>query len=392
MVKLIRWILGYVCFTFTDGFADGFVNQCYEEKINVQGLKINNGVLNGECLAWDYIRLHSVARKNGGRIRVEKKHGFIFPLLKLRNRWGLFAGALVFICVISFFSGFIWNIEIKGNERLKDEEILLFLEQNGLSRGTLWKNVDKNELEMLMLASFDECAWVQINELHTTASIEINETVEKPQTKNAKTPANIKAKKDGFIVKASVTNGWAAARAGDSVTQGDLLISGIYESDKKKGTQFAHASGEYIAEVKEPFSLTVARKQSYREYKKERIFRKISFFGAKIPLYITPYDKKSSELETSCNYLKLNKNELPIGIITVSEKRYAAKSRSLSDSQLKELMQKEIEKRLAEEFAGCEIIKRNISISINANDAVAQGEVIALEDIGEEVIIKISNK
>ena len=391
MVRLFWWFLGYVKFCFLGGFIDGFINQCYEEKINIQKLKTKNGVLYGECLAHEYIKLHSVARNNGGKTRVIKKHGFIFPLLRLKNRWGLFVGGIMFICIISFLSGFIWNIEIIGNSKISESEIVEFLDKNNLRRGVPWRSVEKDKIENLMLASFDDCAWVHINEFKTTARIEINETVKKPKITSKKT-ANLKAKKDGHIVKASVTSGWQVAKVGDSVTKGDLLISGIYESEKKKGNQFAHASGEYIAEVKESFSLTVSRKQSYKSYKEERVFKRLCFFGIEIPLYFIPYETKNTELEAECSYLKINNNELPIGIITINERRYTVKSRLLSDSELQKLTENEINKKLDEDFSEYEIKKKNLKTAINANEATVSGEVICLEDIGETVEIKITKE
>ena len=391
MVKFFRWLLGYVCFSFSGGFIDGFINRCYENRINVQRLKTDNECLYGECLAREYIKLRSIARLSGGRIRITKKHGLIFPLLKLKNRWGLFIGAVVFICFISFLSGFIWNVEITGNEKISESEISAFLEENGVHCGAYWKGIDKNKVENLMLASFDEVAWVHINALGTTARVEINESAPKPEI-TEKTIVNVKAKKDGFIVRASVTNGWAEAKVGDSVTKGDLLISGVYESEKKKGNQFAHASGEYIARVKEPFSLTVARKQSSRVYTQERSFKKLYFFGLEIPLYFIPYETKNSLLSSKIDYIKLNGCKLPIGIINVKEKRYTVSSRLLSDSELQSLIKKETEKKLSEDFSDCEIIKKDIKISLGADEAAAKGTIICLENIGEEAIIKIKNK
>lgn len=388
MLRFFRWLFGYIEFTFSGGFIDGFVNSCYQSKINLNNLKEKDGVLSGDCLFAEYGKLQSLAEGSGGEIKTIRKHGIIFPLLKFKNRWGLFCGILIFICLISLFSGFIWNIEIIGNERISDKEILSFLEENSLKRGASWTGVDKDKIENLMMASFDDCAWVHINEIGATARVEISETVKKPKI-TPKTITNVKAKKDGLIIKTSVTNGWQVAKVGDSVTKGDLLISGIYESEKKKGNQFAHASGEYIAEVKEKISLTVARKQSFKDYKEERIFKKISFFGLEIPLYLIPYETKNSELKTESRYLSLNSNEIPVGIITVREKRYEIKSRILSDGELNKLAESEIEKKLKNEFSDYEIIRKKLDVSLNADEAEIKGEIICLEDIAKEVKIKI---
>ena len=391
MLRLIWWLFGYVDFSFKDGFIDGFVDSCYQEKINVQDLKLSGGVLMGKCLALELKRLKKPAEKCGGEIEITKKHGIIFPLLKLKDRWGLFCGALIFVCLISLLSGYIWDIEIIGNERIKSSEIISFLDENNLRRGVPWKSVDKDRIENLMMASFDDCAWVHINELGTSARIEINETAPKPKI-TPKTITNVKAKKDGLIVKTSVLSGWQVARIGDSVTKGDLLISGIYESEIKQGNQFAHASGEYIAEVKEKVELTVARKQSYKDYKEEREFKKLFFFGLEIPLYIIPYETKNSELEIKSKYLTLNSNDIPIGIINVRERRYIIKSRILSDSELNELVQSELESKLKSDFSEYEIKKKKLDVSIDAEEAKIKGYVICLEDIAKEVKIKITSE
>ncbi|MBR4240696.1 MAG: sporulation protein YqfD [Eubacterium sp.] len=391
MVRFFRWLLGYVEFAFLGGFIDGFVNDCYQNKINVHSLKKRDKTLYGECLYIDFKRMIEPAEKNGGELTVVKKRGIIFPLMKLKNRWGLFCGALIFVCLISFLSGFIWKVEIVGNSRISSARIISFLEENNIKRGAPWRLVDKNKTENLMLASFEDCAWVHINELGTTARVEINESVLKPKLKS-KTAANVKAKKDGFIIKTSVTNGWQVAKAGDSVTKGDLLISGIYESEKKKGNQFAHASGEFIAEVKEKISLTVSRKQTYKSYKDEKTFRKILFFGAEIPLYIIPFETKNADIKAKSEYLSLNSVELPIGIKKINVRNYDIKSRILSDSELEKLLESELEKTLKNDFSNSRIIKKNLKTSLESNQAKISGEIICLEDIAKEVKIKIKKK
>lgn len=392
MIRIIRWFLGYVKFQFTNGFIDGFVNDCFENGVNVHSLKRNENILYGECSVKVYPRLHKIALKNGGKTRIIKKRGIIFPFLKLRNRWGIFAGALAFVCLVSFLSGFIWNIEITGNEKISTKEISSFLEENGFCRGAYWKNIEKDRLENLIMASFDDCAWVHINEIGTTARVEINETVEKPDKKSKKTITNLKAVKDGIIVKATVYNGWGVARVGDSVVKGDLLVSGIYESENKKTNFFAHASGEYIAEVKEKFSLTVSRKQSRKAYGQEKKYKKINFFGLTIPLYIVPPAKQNCEITESVDYAKLNKKELPIGITTVIARSYMPQTEMLSDKELVKLTEQEIEKKLGEDFGSAEIIKKDIDISLESGEAVAKGTVTCLENIGKEVKIKINKK
>lgn len=388
MVRLIRWLLGYVSFKFSKGFAEGFINDCFEKKINVHDIKRENSAIYGICTARTYKQLHRVAYKNGGVVEIVKKHGPIFPFLKIKHRWGLPAGALGFVIIINLLSGFVWNIETVGNDVITDDEIISFLSDNGFSVGVFWDSVDKDSLESLMMASFDDCAWVHINEIGSTARVEINETVLKPDIADDSGVANVKATKDGIIVKAAVYNGWAVAKAGDGVTKGDLLISGVFESETAKSNVFAHARGEYIAQVKEPFSLTVSRQQSSKVYSGTKQYKTVNFFGLKIPLYIGSGKAPDCDVSESSEYLMLNGRQIPVGITTKTVKPYTVKKSVLSDSELTKLTQAEIEKKLKADFENCEIQSQSIDISLNSDEAVAKGTVICLEDIGEEVIIK----
>ncbi len=390
MVKLFRWLLGYVDFVFKKGFTEGFINDCFSGNLNVHNLHKDGDILKGQCSAGVYKKLHRTALKNGGIIEIKKKHGPIFAFLKFKNRWGIFVGIVCFIFIINFLSGFIWNIEIVGNNRIKDKDIMDFLAENSFSVGSHWNSTDKDMLENLMMASFDDCAWVHINEFGSTARVEINETVEKPDIVDDNYITNLKASKDGIIVKATVYDGWKTANVGDSVTQGDILISGVYESEKKKKNFFAHARGEYIAQVNEPFNLTVSRQQSKKVYLDSKKYKTINFFGINIPLYIGKKDYINSDIEIKSDNITAMGKKLPIGITTKTVKRYSVKTVVLNDKDLNKIIKKEITEKLNKDFTDCEIIKKDISISLNSDEAKAKGTVVCLENIGVES--KISEK
>ncbi len=391
MIKFFRWLIGFVKFRFEKGFSDGFVSDCYREQLAVRNLCCRGEYLFGECPAGQYLALSRLARKHGGRLRVVKRRGLVFPFLKVKKRFGLLVGAVVFAVIVSFFSGFVWHIEIVGNDRISDGEILAFIDENGLREGVWWDGVDKSKIENLMMASFDDCAWVHINEIGTTARVEINETRKKPAVANTKGVANVKATQDGIIVKATVYDGWAAAKVGDSVTKGDLLISGVYEGEdgEKKAAQFAHARGEYIAQVTEPFELVVNRNQSREDFTTVKKYKTLLFFGLKIPLCLPAKGGQNTVSETDYNYIKINDNPIPAGVAITTVKRRQVATASLSDKELTELCSSEIDKKIKSNYADCEVLKKDLDINITADSAVVKGKVTALKNIGREVAVKI---
>ena len=387
MLKLVKWFIGYVTFRFSGGFGEGFVNDCFLKGYNIQKIRREGDVLYAECPAALYQYLRPVAKANGGRLRVVKRKGLVFRMYPLRGRWGLYAGVVVCVALISFLSGFVWNIEVVGTETLSEKQVLSFLEENGLYKGVYFKSVDKDQIENLMLASFDECAWVHINRSGTTARVELSEAVQKPELTDSEGAANLKAVKDGVIVKATVYDGWQAVKVGEGVTKGDILISGVYESEAAESNMFAHARGEYIAQVEEPFRLTVSRTQEYKAYGDERIYKSLEFFGLSIPLYIGGSTVPDSDVTETYDYVTLNGETLPIGLKTKSVISYTIETQKLSDSELTSLTEEEIKKRLESDFKDAEIVKQKIDISLTSSSAEAKGTIICYENIGEEVML-----
>ena len=392
MISLIRWLIGFVQFRFYGGFTDGFLNACIAAGEPLRNVCRDGAELSAECPASHYLVLSRLAAQHGGRLKVLRRKGLVFPFLKIKNRLGLFAGAVAFAVLVSVLSGFVWDVDIEGNDRIPTAQLEEFLSENGLHSGVWWDGVEKDRIESLVMASFEDCAWVHINEIGTTARVEIRETRKKPHIAPSKTPANLKATDDGIIVKAEVFDGWQVAKRGDSVTKGDLLISGVYESEKKKGNQFTHARGAYIARVVYPFENTVSRTQSYRAYTGSREYKTLLFFGLKIPLYIGRQSTQNAEVATETVYLKIHANPIPVGIRTTRVRRYVLQKKTLSDRELTALSKAETAKKMQSDYADCEVIKQKLSVNLTADAAVTKGNITVLKDIGKEVPIKIKKR
>ena len=61
MVRLLRWLLGYVVFTFSDGFCEGFINECYEKGLNIYDIRRTKKGITACCRPKSYFFLHRIA-------------------------------------------------------------------------------------------------------------------------------------------------------------------------------------------------------------------------------------------------------------------------------------------------------------------------------------------
>ncbi len=381
--RVVKWLIGYVEFSFSGGFGSEFLDECYRLHLNVYDIRYEKTLV-ARCPVSAYKCLHKIAFRHGGKVKTVKKCGLPIYLSRLLVRPGLAVGCVLFAALFCFLSGFVWNIEYIGNKTVEDGRIEAFLDKHDFRIGTHWDIEEKQRIEDLMLASFDEIAWVHINRVGTTARVEIQEATPKPDIES-KAYTNLSATKDGIIVSATVRDGWQQAFVGDSVTKGTVLVSGVYAPEKKKENFFAHASGDFIAKVNEKFSLTVNREQCRKEYTDEKEYKAISFFGLYIPLYIGKIPKENAEIVRHSIYLTINKRPIPIGRVKTYAKLYSVYTVTLSDKELLKLTDSLIEQKLMSNYGRNNILSRNINVSLNSNSAVANGKVEVLENIGEEV-------
>lgn len=376
-------LIGSVKIRFTDGFAEDFINACRETDVNIRNIVSTDDGLIAECPPNEYALIARIARQNGGRVRAVKKNGLVFVLAKLRCRMGLAVGLVLSVCVFSLLSGFIWDVRVVGNETLEASQITDFLASQGLYAGAHWNSVDKRVCEGLVMASFDEVGWVHINRFGTVAQVEINEAEPKPDVTDNTVVANLKAVKDGTIVSAVVYDGWQVAFNGDSVVKGDILVSGVYESEHAQENLFARADGLFIAQTVTPVSHTVAREQKRKQITSVREYKALSFFGIYVPLYLGKTPKNNVDVSESRTYLKINNRPVPIGVITKNITSYTYYSYTMNDDELCEMLKSQVQEKTESLFDEGSIISSDISYSLEADKAVATGEITALEDIGE---------
>lgn len=391
LIKIINLLLGFVDFTFSGGFADGFINDCYNQKINVKNIVRRGDNIEASCGAAAYKRLHSAAVKNGGRLKIVKKHGLPFLLRPFSARWGIFAGLLFFVAFNSFMGGFIWNVTVVGGTALQQGKIVDYLAQNGFKTGARWNDTDKENLEFSVLADFDDVAWISINKFGCLAQIEIRQTTPKPAITNNTVITNVKAKKAGIIVSVTALGGWQAVEPGEAVSPGDLLISGVYEGGENAAkNHFAHAHGTVLAKTEEKIIVNIAREQTEKSYIGSKSYKTLCFFGLRLPLYAAK-NEENAQIKTEQKYIELNSFRLPIGIYTEKCTYYSERTRMLSDSELEALAREELEKRKTVQFASCEILGESLDFSADENGGVLTADYSLLEDIGEEAEITVNN-
>ncbi|MBQ8217675.1 MAG: sporulation protein YqfD [Oscillospiraceae bacterium] len=160
----------------------------------------------------------------------------------------LFIGLAIVLLLLVLSGFFIWDMEVYGNEKLTDGEILRVLSECGVDCGSFWPGVDKELLRSEVLLKLPELAWMTVNVNSSRASVVVSERIEKPEIYVESESADLVAKKTGIIKSISALNGKVLVTEGNSVTEGEVLISGLMDSITAQ-PRLVRAQGQVMAET-----------------------------------------------------------------------------------------------------------------------------------------------
>ena len=384
---LLNYILGYVNIKVEGFFIERFINICISKKILLWNIKREKStILYANVSIKDYKRLKSIAKKTKSKISIQSKKGIPFILHKYRKR-KIFV-ALLAIIVIALFvmSRFIWNIEIKGNERIHKEEIIEELNKQGLRIGTYKRKINANSIINKVRLNRNDIAWMGINLEGTNVIVEIKETSEAPEIIDENEYCNIVANKEGMITKISVQNGTAVVKEGDIVKAGDILVLGYLEG-KYTGIRYVHAKADIEAKIWYSKKEKVFLKQQIQVptgATEEKYALNINNF--KINFYKTLSKFKNYDTINENKKLKIFSNfYLPIEITKKTNYEYKYEEKTYTEEELTKITEEKIEKELEEEILQKENII-NKQTNIYPNEDYIEVEVIyeVLENIGSK--------
>ncbi len=387
---LYRFICGYLYISFISKTPEKLLNLCAARGVTLWGVSIKNDVMYFKISIKSFKILRLLKRNVDGKIHITNKVGLPFVISKNRHRYGILVGVLLFLSVLQFLSGFVWNINVEGNSDVKSEDIILALNDIGIFEGVSLKSIDPKEKRNQLLLNVKGLSWAAINIEGTTVTVDVTERdiVEE----NSKDPSNLKAGYDGIIKKIEVISGTATVKVGDGVHKGDLLVSGFIEyADGSTGA--VPSRGEIVARVEEEFTLTLENTVTEFERTGSTESRSIlNFFWFKIPLFLGRV-KGSYETESANANISGGEAYLPINFSKVTffetEKKVKQLSESEIENRLKNKMNESIEERLGE----CEILAKEESFENLGEKTVMKCKIAALKNIvfEEKILIDTRN-
>ena len=369
-------------------FVEKFFNIATRRKIKIWNVRyIGKSVAVFNCHRKDYKKIAEIAEKITAKIYIMDSKGIMHEVNKYKKRASLYIGAVVMAVVLSVFSNMLCIVSVTGNIRIPEEIILNQLEISGLSKGRFVKNIDIKSVKKKMLAQNDEISWIGINIKGAKAEVEIVEKVLKPYIIPKNQPADIVASKDGIIETIVVKDGFQTAQKGDTVKKGQLLVSGINQSNQGD-IMLVHSQADVKLKtwnyLKKTYSATVEERIPLNEIKN---YYSIEAFGKRFNLFFGGPPK-----EDSFNITETKNNILGTGAefvkstcekIEITHKKY-------EPVQILNLHKKEMYDELVSTLdANCEIVDTEYNYITDGDNVTIDLCITAIENGADLVEVNI---
>ena len=190
-------------------------------------------------------QVRRAAEQVGAAATVRREQGAPLLARRLRRRYVLLAAALLTVLLVVEGNFTIWEFQVSGNETVSDEAVLRALEDYGITIGTRSLDIDQKDMRNHVLLELEDVVWLAVNVRGCVARVQVVERV-RGQDMVEDGPANVVARRPGLVTRVEALGGQAAVVPGDTVTQGQLLISGAVDLDNG-GLRWQHGMGRVWA-------------------------------------------------------------------------------------------------------------------------------------------------
>jgi hypothetical protein len=311
----------------------------------------------------------------------------------------------------------VWDVRVSGNTRLSDRTIEQSLEACGFGVGTPLRGFEADKTENEVLLYDDRLAWISINRKGTVAYVEVREREARPPEEED-TPCDIVAAMGGIIQRVELTEGNVRVTAGQAVGVGDILVSGLYDS-QTQGIRITAARARVYARTTRILTVEIPLTYEQKVYEAPAAREKsVNFFGNHIK-----FSKKAGNPGGLCDIIEEERSwGLPMGETAFTRKAgfsgevgfpgkvgfpgevgfpvssctlwylpYRIETHTRTYAEAEELAYLELARRIAAIPGGAELIGKTVTVRHGEETLTLTCTLTCVEDIGRVRIIEVGN-
>lgn len=358
MQWLINLLRGYVEVEVLGAFPERLLNLCAQHRVGFWKLRWVDGTTFRFTIPfYQYKTLEQLARRAMCELRQPRPAGLPALVHNLRRRVAFWVGLVFCLLALTLLSRVILVVDVVGNQRVPTALILEELERQGLRTGAYAPGLEEKEIANAALIQLEDIAFLSVNLYGCRAEVTVREAEPAPELLDQHTPADIVSVASGIITEITVTAGQAKFQRGDTVVEGETLITGFMDlpeitfSEVDMGTYIVHAAGEVWARTWRTLRAQLPLTARIKEHTGEKTTRwAVNILGRRLNFYQNSgisyphYDKI-----TSTHALTLyDGTRLPFSLIRETARAYTTNDAELDRDQAAALLKDSLRRELDE--------------------------------------------
>ena len=243
MGELFRYLRGYLTLRICGAAPEYALNRLTQARVYFWGLRrLDAFSCEIRIRKKDLEQVRQLVSRAQCDVEIQKEAGFFLQFRGLKRRKAFAAAVCLILAAAYFLPHFVWFVRVEGNEAVPAQQILREISQLGIGFGTDGSDIVPQDLKNRMLVRIPQLEWLTVNRSGCIATVVVRERSAVPQKVERRMVTNMVAARDCIITNMEVLSGQAVQKAGDTVRQGELLISGYV--DLEYCTQATRALGE----------------------------------------------------------------------------------------------------------------------------------------------------
>ena len=388
IVRMLRWIFGYVEFVVEGKFPERFINLAARKGVNIWKLRNKDNNICGYSRRSEYPELEVSAKKTQNCIHIVREYGLPFLVNKYKHRSGLLAGIVICAVFCKYMSGYVWNIKVEVPDMINEYEIRNLLKEYGVYEGARRNNINVQDVISKMSANDKRISWMTLNISGTDAQVKISPDISKNIEKNDLTrSSNMKSAADGTVTRVKVKNGTAAVKAGDGIRKGQLLVSGVMEYNDGT-TVIVDSNAEIFAKTARSVRIDIPKTlNKYQKTDTSIIKNDINIFGLTVPVSFSDTPKGYVTKINEKNQFILLDKAIPVYVLSENWQEYKKKPAVMNKQQAEQLLKNKLtlyELFMISSTKSGKILRKNFSV----NEDDDSFTLYANYEIEEDVCVK----
>ena len=355
-----------------------------------------DGSVRFHCTVSSARRFLSACHKRDIEAEIIAYQGLPKLLGRIAQRAGLVVGGFLALGLVILSGLFVWDVQVSGNEHLTEAEVVSELRESGFGVGSYLPKLRTREVENRVLMHSKSIGWLSINTRGTVAHVQIIERVRgnpgDGEEGASRKPANLVALMDGQIEHLELYRGNAVVTVGQAVKAGELLVSGLYDS-QTGSIRAMRASGRVMARTEHTIEVKIPL------FYEEKVYTEPYFCG--IELHFFDFSKKIFKncgnqdilcdiIEYKFSFNRIGSNRLPLSLTRLEARPYSLEWRERTPEEALELAYGELSNRLSALAGEAELLQKQITTEIGEESILLVCRVSCIQNIAVQQEFEIT--